>query len=119
MPAEKTYKWYKIADDVHELPWQENRMCEMEVAGKQICLVLHNNQVMACGARCPHAGGYLSEGYIDATGNIVCPLHRYKFSTATGRNVSGEGYYLTTYPVEKRDDGIYIGIEEKRLFGLF
>jgi nitrite reductase/ring-hydroxylating ferredoxin subunit len=49
-------------------------------------------------------------------GNIVCPLHRYKFSLVNGRNVSGEGYYLKTYPVEQREDGLYIGFE-KSWFG--
>jgi hypothetical protein len=27
-----------------------------------------------------------------------------------GRNTSGEGYYLKTYPIEIREDGIYIGL---------
>jgi len=28
--------------------------------------------------------------------------------------VTGEGYYLKTYPVERRPDGIYIGFEERK-----
>lgn len=119
MSTEKKYSWHKIAEDLNELPWQENQLCEIELKGKRICLAKHNSNLMACAAKCPHAGGYLSDGYIDAVGNIVCPLHRYKFSLQTGRNSSGEGYYLATYPVEQRADGIYIGIEEKRLFGFF
>ena len=71
---------------------------------------------MACAYACPHAGGILSEGYIDALGNVVCPIHRYKFSLQNGRNVSGEGYYLTTLPVEVREDGIFAGIEQKGFF---
>jgi 3-phenylpropionate/trans-cinnamate dioxygenase ferredoxin subunit len=29
-----------------------------------------------------------------------------------GRNTSGEGYFLKTYPLETREDGIYAGMEE-------
>jgi len=36
-----------------------------------------------------------------------------------GRNVSGEGYYLKHWPVEVREDGIYVGLEANKLFGLF
>jgi nitrite reductase/ring-hydroxylating ferredoxin subunit len=119
MSAEKKYSWHKIAGHINELPWQDNQLCEVEVKGKRICLAHYNNKIAACAAKCPHAGGYLSDGYIDAVGNIVCPLHRYKYSLQTGRNTSGEGYYLKTFIVEEREDGVYIGMEEKGLFGFF
>ena len=47
---------------------------------------------------------------MDALGNIVCPLHRYKFSIKNGRNTSGEGYFLKTFAIEVREDGIFVGI---------
>jgi 3-phenylpropionate/trans-cinnamate dioxygenase ferredoxin subunit len=59
----------------------------------------------------------LTEDYLDAAGNIICPLHRYKFSLQNVCNISGEGYYLKIFPVELRLDGIFIGIEDNRLFG--
>ena len=77
---------------------------------------MYKEELYACAAKCPHAGGTLAEGYTDVLGNIVCPVHRYKFSLQNGRNSSGEGYYLKTWPVEKREDGIYIGIEQQGLF---
>ncbi len=33
-----------------------------------------------------------------------------------GRNVSGEGYYLKHWPVEAREDGIYVGMESEAGF---
>ena len=112
----KSYKWYKIADDLSELHFSTEGFCLVDVIGKQICVSLFKDQLYATSAKCPHAGGNLSNGYIDATANIVCPIHRYKFSLATGRNVSGEGYYLKTYQIENREDGVFIGIEEIGLF---
>ena len=113
---DKKYKWHKIADSLEEILFSENGLAEWDVSGKKICLSLFKDELCATSLKCPHAGGNLSNGYIDIAGNIVCPLHRYKYSLKTGRNTSGEGYYLKTYPVEKRDNGYFVGVEESGLF---
>jgi 3-phenylpropionate/trans-cinnamate dioxygenase ferredoxin subunit len=109
--SEKKYNWHKIADSIEAVPWQENRLAIVEVAGKTMTLSQFEGQVHACTHKCPHAGGVMANGFIDATGNIVCPLHRYRFNLENGRNTSGEGYYLKTYPIETRPDGLYLGIQ--------
>jgi len=109
--------WHKIAGNINELTFNESGLLSTQVNGKKITLAKVQDDVKACAYKCPHSGGILSEGFIDAAGNIVCPLHRYKFSLQNGRNVTGEGYYLKTHPVEVREDGIYIGFEDKGLFG--
>ena len=115
---EKKYSWHKIAQSPAEINFSANGLTEIDVAGKKICLALHNKIIHACTHKCPHAGGILSDGYIDVLGNIVCPMHRYKFNIKTGRNTSGEGYYLKTFPIEIRQDGVFIGITDNTLFGL-
>jgi 3-phenylpropionate/trans-cinnamate dioxygenase ferredoxin subunit len=115
--SEKQYTWYKIADDEKELFFGSNDLLQMEVHGKKVCIARTKDKLFGCANKCPHAGGYLADGYIDAAGNIVCPLHRYKFSLQNGRNTSGEGYYLKTYPVEIRNEGVFIGMEKTGFFG--
>jgi 3-phenylpropionate/trans-cinnamate dioxygenase ferredoxin subunit len=110
-------RWVKIADGLQELALNGEGLSECDAGGKPLCIARHGDRLLACAQKCPHAGGYLSEGYVDAAGNIVCPVHRYKFSLETGKNVSGEGYYLKTYPVELRPDGIYVGFKEKNWLG--
>ncbi len=105
--------WKKIAESRDELFQGENNLAEVAIEGKLVCIGIHEENLKACAAKCPHAGGKMSDGYIDALGNIVCPLHRYKFSLENGRNISGEGYFLKTYLVEERNDGVFIGFEEK------
>ena len=103
--------WHKIAESRIELfSDTSNNLVEIEVAGKKICLVNNHEILYSCNAKCPHAGGKMVDGYIDALGNIVCPLHRYKFDIQKGRNTSGEGYFLKTYPIEEREEGIFVGI---------
>lgn len=85
-------------------------MQDFLVGDKQICLLKKSGIVHAFVATCPHAGARLCDGWLDAQGRIVCPLHKYRFDPANGRNTSGEGYKLKTYPVEIREDYIYIGL---------
>jgi 3-phenylpropionate/trans-cinnamate dioxygenase ferredoxin subunit len=111
------YTWHKIAETIDELSFNTNGLLLAEVNGKKITLAKVQDKLLACAYKCPHAGGILADGVIDAACNIVCPVHRYKFNLQNGRNTSGEGYYLITFPVEIRDSGIYVGFEEKKLFG--
>jgi nitrite reductase/ring-hydroxylating ferredoxin subunit len=106
----------KIAESIEALQLGENNLVEILVDGKKICVGLHNDTLKACAAKCPHAGAIMANGYIDAMGNIVCPLHRYKFNMQNGRNVTGEGYYLKTYTIAEEEDGIYMYKEKKKSF---
>jgi 3-phenylpropionate/trans-cinnamate dioxygenase ferredoxin subunit len=113
---EKKYTWHKIADHINELDFSNNNIAVIEIKGKKICIGRHKVAVFAFAWKCPHAGGNLAEGYIDATGNVVCPLHRYKFNIENGRNVTGEGYYLKHWPIEHRETGVFVGFEEEGSF---
>lgn len=106
----KQYTWHKIAESANELAAREERIIVAEVNGRKICVAEFDQQWYGFAYKCPHASGIMAMGYIDAVGNVVCPVHRYKFSLRNGRNSSGEGFYLKTYPIEIRPDGVYLGI---------
>lgn len=108
--------WHFLALTEDEIQFSQGGLAEVTVAGKKICISKNNEMLFAFSATCPHAGGSLAGGYTDQSGNIVCPLHRYKFSMKTGRNTSGEGYYLKTFAVDKTPEGIYIEIKKTGLF---
>jgi 3-phenylpropionate/trans-cinnamate dioxygenase ferredoxin subunit len=112
--SEKKIKWYKVADSKEAIGWQTNRMVIVEAAGKKVTLAKHNNEIFAFAHKCPHASGVLADGFIDAAGNLACPLHRYRFNISNGRNVSGEGYYLKVYATEEREAGVFVGFEENK-----
>lgn len=103
------YTWYKI-EGLKFSEIEENKMLDFEVADKEVGLIKRADKVYAYAATCPHAGTRLCEGWIDMQGRIVCPDHKYRFDPVNGRNTSGEGYKLKTYPVEIREDYIYIGL---------
>lgn len=108
-----------MAEGINEISFGENNLAEVQADEKRICIGKYKEELFAFTAKCPHASGFFADGFIDALGNVVCPLHRYKFCMKNGRNVSGEGYYLKHWPVEVREDGVFVGLETKSLFGLF
>jgi 3-phenylpropionate/trans-cinnamate dioxygenase ferredoxin subunit len=112
------YEWVKIAEAEAEINFNENHIAEVMAGDRRICVAKFQQQLFAFANKCPHASGLFVEGYIDATGNVVCPIHRYKFCICNGRNVTGEGYFLKNWVVEVRDDGIYVALEKNKLFGL-
>jgi 3-phenylpropionate/trans-cinnamate dioxygenase ferredoxin subunit len=116
MNATKKVKWFKVAETIDTVEWQDNNMCIILAEGQKLTLAKKGQELVAFAHKCPHAGGIMADGYFDAFGNIVCPIHRYKFNIQNGRNTSGEGYFLKTYPVEIREEGIFVGIELKGFF---
>jgi len=88
----------------------EGELREININGKQLCLSLYRGKLFSCAASCPHAGGKMGYGYIDAMGNIVCPIHRYRFKLENGYNSSGEGYHLKTYKIRSGEDGVWVEV---------
>jgi nitrite reductase/ring-hydroxylating ferredoxin subunit len=111
------YHWYKIFDSEAEIKLPANGIGVVEVNGKGICIAKFENQWYAFAFSCPHAGAPLNQACLDSKGNVICPVHNYKFSLRNGRDSNDEGYHLKTYPAELRNDGLFLGIKREGLFG--
>jgi len=79
-----------------------------ELNGQKICISKFRERWYGFSYQCPHAGGYLADGDIDQKGQVVCPVHGYRFDIRNGYNSTGEGYYLRHWPIDERPDGLYI-----------
>ena len=106
---EEDFTWHKIAESINEICFAENNIAVIEVKGKRICIARFHDHAFAFAYKCPHAGGFLADGYIDGLGHVVCPVHSYKYDLKSGRNVT-EGYHLKNWPVEIRENGVYVGM---------
>ena len=98
--------WYKAYDGKLNTT---TFLLKIKVNGKSLCLVGYEDGVYAVGATCPHAGADLSGGWCK-DGKLICPFHRYSYDIKTGKGDPGQNDYVETYPVEVRDDGVYIGM---------
>ncbi len=105
-------EWHKVAD-LDELP--EGRLKSAKAGPHAIALSHFDGQYAAMDNRCPHQGGPLGEGSIekgiDGKCWIRCPWHGWDFDPLTGKPPGGhEDTGQETYPVEVREDGIYVGL---------
>ncbi len=108
--------WVLVTDAPLSLDWPDNQLLDLEVNGKKITLAKFKDGFFAFAQKCPHASGRMAQGYINPLGQVVCPLHRYAFDMKNGRNTTGEGYFLKTYPVELRPNGLFIGFKPNSFF---
>jgi nitrite reductase (NADH) small subunit len=72
---------------IAEIPAGEGRVCEV---GARRIAIFHgrDGQVYATQAVCPHKGGPLADGIL-GSGQLVCPLHDWRFDLATGATENG------------------------------
>jgi nitrite reductase/ring-hydroxylating ferredoxin subunit len=87
----------------------------IQVQEKSICITRYRDEWYAFASKCPHASGAMNEGFVDAAGYIVCPVHRYRFSLKNGLDAAGEGYKLKTYRLERRGKALFVGIDSFNL----
>lgn len=99
-------KWYKIPGIQ---PSNQPFIKKAKAGGKTLCLVGFEGKIFVLSARCPHAGGDLTAGWCKE-GKLICPIHRYSYSLETGKGSEGQNDYIDSYPVEIRDDAVYVGI---------
>lgn len=107
----KQETWIKIAKNIEEINF-ENNIASVQIKEKSICIIKTANGLKACSSKCPHAAGDLSSGFLDARGNIICPVHNYRFNLNHGRDTNGEGYFLKIYKIKEEEEGVWLKVED-------
>ena len=79
------------------------------VRGVRLCLGRSGDRFFAIDDTCPHAGGSLCEGMLDAD-LVICPLHAYGFETATGRCIDDESCSVRAYPVRVESGNVHVDV---------
>jgi nitrite reductase/ring-hydroxylating ferredoxin subunit len=107
------HHWFKIFEAEQNandyLPF--GTLITFQFKGQNICVTRTPEGFFAFGDKCPHNGASLSKGFCTKKNEIVCPLHRYSFDLSSGKATSGGAFALKTYPVEVRENGVYVGIK--------
>jgi len=105
MASTKELDWHKVlATD--EL--DEGRVKTASCAHLTLCMTRFQGQYAALDNRCPHQAGPLGEGSIE-NGLLRCPWHGWDFHPTTGK-APGFDDGVETFPIEERDDGVYVGL---------
>ncbi len=106
---ESTTKWYKVLEP-DELG--EGRVKPVTCAHTTLCLTRFEGRIAALSNKCPHQAGPLGEGSIEK-GMLRCPWHGWDFHPTTGKSPGGYDDGVPTYPVEVRDNGVYVGLRDQ------
>lgn len=103
-------KWYKVFDSLEEAvqAFPNRQVVKVMADKKYVCFTRNDDSFFAFDDRCPHQGKPLVQGKCTEAGEVWCPFHQYRFNLTTGQ---GHGLYLPVYPVEVREDGVFIGFE--------
>ena len=106
--AATTTQWFRVLDR-DELP--EGRVKTVIAGHKSLALTHYQGQYGALDNRCPHQGGPLGEGSIE-NGLLRCPWHGWDYCPLTGKPPGSLDVddSLETFPVEVREDGVYVGL---------
>jgi len=68
----------------------------------ELFVLQHQGETYEVQKYCPHMFANLEEvGYMDGSGNFICPLHGWKFNVDTGECVNKKNYCLKIRKVEK------------------
>lgn len=94
-------------EEVYEaLP--ERKIKKLQAGTARIALLRIGDRVHAFDARCPHRGADLSQANINGAGEIICPLHQYRFDLKMGEVRAGYCPALPVYRNELSDIGLLI-----------
>lgn len=96
--------WHKVTGP-GEL--EDGQVKAVSISGRKIALIRLRGRYGALDGVCPHQGGPLAEGLIEG-GLLRCPWHGWGFDPFTGQAGEGRHVAVTAYPVEEREDGIYV-----------
>lgn len=107
--SEKNLTWIKVLENADQL--LDERVMTVTAGHKSFCLTHHEGEFGCLDNKCPHQGGPLGEGSIE-NGLLRCPWHGWDYDPISGK-APGFDDGVESFPVEIRDDGVYIQLEEE------
>jgi nitrite reductase/ring-hydroxylating ferredoxin subunit len=87
----------------------EGRGRSLDASGVRLALFRAGGSVIALSGRCPHSGGSLGHGWLDG-GEVICPLHHWRFKLADGRCSTMPGEGVHRFPCEVRGDEVWVEV---------
>lgn len=101
-------RWIRITA-AENVPAREGRA--VLVGDRELAIFNLGDRFLATDNRCPHARGPLCDGIVTGVA-VVCPLHAWKVSLASGsvERPAGSGRCVATYPVRVEDGVVVVGL---------
>lgn len=91
--------------------FEENSMTPVEVAGRDVLVVLQEGVFYALEDRCTHDNGILHDGEL-LDGAVKCERHGAKFDLATGRPTLPAVRKIRLYDTSVEDGRVFVKYQE-------
>ena len=88
----------------------EKKIKKVILGERVIALLRKGDKIYAFAAQCPHRGASLLQANLNGLGEIICPLHQYRFDLNTGQVRAGYCPDLPIFPVKWKENGIVISL---------
>lgn len=88
----------------------ERKIKKIQLGESQLAGLRIGEKVIVFQAFCPHRGASLLQANINGAGEIICPLHQYRFDLKTGQVKSGHCADLPVFLTQLDEDGLKITI---------
>ncbi len=84
----------------------------VELAGRRIAVFNVGGQFFALDDECPHRGGPLGSGWVDADAcQVTCPLHGWAFDLKSGAGVTVPARPVRSHPVRVVEGKVCVSIQ--------
>jgi nitrite reductase (NADH) large subunit len=121
LPVEESWSWQKLAR-IEDFPKDGGATIRYGAAQIAIYNFTRRGEWFATQAVCPHRkDSVLARGMLgDQAGEpkIACPLHKKTFSLLTGKGLSDPNYQVRTFPVEVREEDVWVKLPPSESFGV-
>jgi nitrite reductase (NADH) small subunit len=94
----------------------EDDLMEVTLGGQALLLVRHAEVLRCVSAVCPHAGGALGDGFVEA-GHVVCPLHGWTFVLEDGQCSVNPDVRLSCFEVLEEKGRIWVCLDSENTSG--
>jgi nitrite reductase/ring-hydroxylating ferredoxin subunit len=88
----------------------DRRIKKVILGKKSIGILRIGDDFFAFDSQCPHRGADLLQANINGAGEIICPLHQYRFDLKSGQVRSGFCGELPVYQVKLSEKGLFINL---------
>lgn len=87
------------------------RMIKKITLGNRSVGIVRIGEIFSCFEEfCPHRGASLIQGSLNAAGELICPLHAYRFELETGQLRSGACRDLQLFKAIISEKGLEISV---------
>ena len=106
-------RWIRIFKSIDEADnaIEEGKARRIVIGETRIALAKWQGEYFAIQDVCPHSSAYLSAGWVNSSGEIICPLHNYCYDLKSGREFQERSKDATTWEVKSDEGGIFIGLK--------